>query len=105
MSFVVSLNNTHKLLQILKSQGSFLNNEKGVWFDFLKHHLILMYPNIPKDNNNFSIGCLKSLQWVFIVFINRFKPRKEVTFIKERSRTIIFNTLPNSLDKRTNLKI
>ena len=40
----------------------------------------------------------------FIVSINQFKPRKEITFIKERSRAIIFNTIQNTLDKRTRFK-
>ena len=30
---------------------------------------------------------------------------EEIAFIKERRRTIIFNTIPNSLKERTSLKI
>ena len=40
----------------------------------------------------------------FIVFINELKLGNEITFIKKRSRKIIFNMIPNSLDKRTRLK-
>ena len=103
MFFVVSISNNHKLLKILKCEGSFLNNEKEVWFHFFKHHLILMCPNTTKDNSNFFHWLFKKFTMGFIVFINRFKPGKEISFMKE-SRIIIFNTLPNSLDKRTKFK-
>ena len=40
----------------------------------------------------------------FIDFINQFKPGNEITFIKEKSQIIIFNTISNSLDERTRFK-
>ena len=63
ISFFAKISVTHKLITTLKCRCSFLNNEKGVGFDFPKHYLIPMGQNTPKDNDNFSH--LKSLQWVF----------------------------------------
>ena len=63
-----------------------------------------MCPNIPKDNGNFFHKLFQKFTIGFIVFINQFNPRKEITFIKEKGRTIIFNTIPNSLNKRTLFK-
>ena len=60
-----------------------------------------MCPNIPKNNNNFFHRLFEQFTIGFIVFINQFNPRKEITFIKERNRTFILNTIPNSLNKRT----
>ena len=51
-------------------------------FDFLEHQLIPLSPNIPKDNNNFFHWLFEKFTISFIVFINQFKPGKEVTFIK-----------------------
>ena len=57
-----------------------------------------MYPNTPKDNNIFFHWLFKKFIVSFIVFINRFKSGKKISFMKESS-TIIFNTFLNSLDK------
>ena len=42
MPFIAKISVTHKLMKILKRRCNFLNNEKGVGFDFPKHHLIPM---------------------------------------------------------------
>ena len=47
MSFVAKISVTHKLMKILKLSYSFLNNEKGIGFDFPKHYLIFMGPIFP----------------------------------------------------------
>ena len=62
-----------------------------------------MCPNTPKDNKFFLYWLFKKFTMGFIVFINRFKLGKEIIFIKE-SGSILFKTLPNSLDKRTYFK-
>ena len=63
--------------------------------------MVYMSPNIPKDDTNFFHRMFENLTISFIVFIDKFKPRKEITFMKERSETILFNAIPNSLNKRT----
>ena len=62
--------------------------------------MVSMSPNIPKDDNNFFHKMFEKFTICFIVFIDQFKARKEIAFIKERSETIILNTIPNSLNKR-----
>ena len=63
-----------------------------------------MGPNTPNDNSNFFHWLVEKFAMSFIVFINQFKQGNEITFVNERSRIIIFNTIPNSLDKRTRFK-
>ena len=63
--------------------------------------MVSMTPNILKDDTNFFHRMFEKVTVGFIVCIAQFKPRKEITFIKERSGTIILNTIPNSLNKRT----
>ena len=89
-------------MKIFKSYGSLLNNKEGIGFEFSKYNLISMCPNIPNDNGNFFHRMLEEFTIRFIIFINLFKlPRKEITFKKERSETIIFDTITNSLHKST----
>ena len=66
--------------------------------------MVSMSSNIPQDDINFFHRMFEKFTIGFIVFIDQFKPRKEITFIKERSGSIILNTIPNSLNKRTKFK-
>ena len=77
-----------------------LNNKNGFRFDFPKNHMIPMGPYAQKDSCNFFHWLFKKFAMGFIAFVNRFKQRKEITFIKERSGTIIFNMILDSLGKR-----
>ena len=104
MPFVAKISVTHKLMKILKRSVAFLITRKGLSLIFLKHHLIPMGSNTPKDNGNFFHWLFEKFAISFIVFINQFKPGNEITFINERNRIIIFNMIPNSLDKRTRFK-
>ena len=63
-----------------------------------------MGPNIPNDDINFLHRMVKKFTIDFIVLINQFEPRKEITFIKDGSRAIILITVPNSLNKMTFFK-
>ena len=65
--------------------------------------MVSISPNIPKDNNNFFRRMFDNFTIGFIVLIDQFKPRKEITFIKERSGTIIINMILNSLNKKDNI--
>ena len=88
-------------MKIFKSYGSLLNNEEGIRFEFSKHDLIYMCPNIPNDNGKFFHRMLEEFTIGFRIFINQFKlPRKEITLKKRRSETIILNTISNSLHKK-----
>ena len=69
-SFIVRIRIKHKLVKILKRRGSFLNVEKGVWFDFLKPHLIIVSQNTPNDNGNLGHLLFEKCTMSFIVFIN-----------------------------------
>ena len=71
---------------------------------FVENHLIPMGPYTPKDGCNFLYLLFKKFAMGFIAFVNRFIPRKEITLIKERSVSIIFNTIPDSLGKRAQLE-
>ena len=73
-------------------------------FNFLKNNLVSMGPNILKDDSNFYLKMFGKFSINFIVLINQFEPRKKIPFIKEGSRTIIFNMVLNSLNKRTMFK-
>ena len=72
-------------------------------FNFPKNNLVSMGPNIIKDDSNFYLKMFGKFSIDFIVLINQFKPRKKIPFIKEGSRTILFNPV-NSLNKRTMFK-
>ena len=63
--------------------------------------MISICPNISKENSNCFHKLSEQFIVGFIIFINQFIPRKKMTFIKERSRTIILNMIPNSLNKMT----
>ena len=69
-------------------------------FDFPKNHLIPMDPYAPKDSCNFFHWLFKNFAMGFIAFVNRFKPRKEITLIEKMSETIIFNKILESLGKK-----
>ena len=58
-----------------------------------------MCPNIVKDNDNSFHRVFEEFAIEFVFFINQIKSRKEVTFKKEIIRKIIFNMIPNSLNK------
>ena len=64
-----------------------------------------MGPNIPKDDSNFFHRMCEKFTIDFIVLVNQFKPRKEILFIKEGSRKILFNTVLDSLFKNMIKKI
>ena len=70
ISFFAKISVTHKLITTLKHRCSFLNNEKGVGFDFPKHYLIPMGQNTPKDNDNFFHWLFKKFAMGFLFFIN-----------------------------------
>ena len=89
MPFIAKISVTYKLMEILKHRCSFLNNESGVEFDFPKNHLIPMGPYAPKDSCNFFHWLFKKFVMGFIAFVNRFKPKKEITLIEEGKGTII----------------
>ena len=48
-SFVITV----RVMNILESYGNLLNNEIGVEFEYPKHNLIYMCPNISNDNDDF----------------------------------------------------
>ena len=60
--------------------------------------------NIPKNYTNFFHRMFEKSTIGYIVFIYQFKPIKEITFIKERSETIILNTISNSLNRMMEFK-
>ena len=62
MSFFLKVRIIHKLMNILESYGSLLNNEKGVGFEFLKNNSILCVQIFQRIMTFFYIGYLKSLQ-------------------------------------------
>ena len=66
--------------------------------------MISMIPNILHNDANFFHRVIEQLAISFVVFINHFQPQKEVLVIKEWSRTIIFDLIPNTYNKRTFLK-
>ena len=66
--------------------------------------MVSISQNIPKNDNNFFHRMFENFTIGFIVFIDQLKPRKEITFIKERSETILLNTISNSLNKMTIFK-
>ena len=47
--------------------------------------------NIQEDDSDFFHRMFENFTIDFIVFVNQFKPREKITFIKEVSRIIIFN--------------
>ena len=47
-----------------------------------------MYPNIQKDNNNFFHRVFEEFTVEFVIFIDQFQSRKEITFKKEISKII-----------------
>ena len=63
--------------------------------------MVSMSQDIPRDDTNFFHRMFENFIIGFIFFINQFKSRKEITFIKKRNVTIILNTIPNSVNKGT----
>ena len=57
-----------------------------------------MGSNMQKDNDIFFHRKLEKFTISFINFIHRFKPSKEIAFLKKKGMTIIFNIIQNSLN-------
>ena len=66
--------------------------------------MISMIPNIPHNYANFFHRVIEQLAIYFIIFINYFQPRQEVSLIKDWSGTIIFDPISNTCNKRTFFK-
>ena len=65
--------------------------------------MVSMSPNIPKNNGNFCHKKFEKSIISFIICMDCFKPKEEITFVKNGG-DIIFNSIPNSLNKMATFK-
>ena len=50
--------------------------------------MVSMSPNIPKNNGNFLYKKFEKSTISFIIFMDRFKPKEEITFVKKWGGTL-----------------